>query len=299
MASPEFYRLVERIRARRPTAPRSVAEMRAEMELVGQRFQPPKGVRFAAAEAGGVPAEWVVPSDPGSAGAILYFHGGGYSIGSIASHRHLVGHIAEAAGTRALSLGYRLAPEHPFPAAVEDAAAAARWLRGQGIDPRRTVFAGDSAGGGLALAACLALRDAGDPLPAAAVCLSPLTDLTLEAPSIRGRAALDPMVQPDSTIAYVRRYIGDEGDPKAPLASPLHADLRGLPPLLILVGTWEILLDDSTGLAERARAAGVAVDLRIGEEMIHVWPYYADMIPEGRAAIGEIGRYIRDRLDLK
>jgi epsilon-lactone hydrolase len=295
MATPEFHRLVERMRQRRPAAPQTIEELRAGMEEIGRKFAPPKDIVFTRVDAGGVPAEWAEPPHAEPGRAILYLHGGGYGIGSVASHRHLVGKLAKASTVRILSLDYRLAPEHPFPAAVEDAVAAARWLLRQGVRPEHLVFAGDSAGGGLAIAACLALRDAGDKLPAALVCMSPLTDLAKTGESMRSRVALDPMVTPQSSAAYARRYVGENGDLMAPLASPLYADLHGLPPMLILVGTAEVLLDDSTRIAERASAAGVDVELQVWEEMIHIWPYFADIIPEGREAIERMGTYIRRR----
>jgi len=296
VASPKFHRLVERMRARATTGPKTIEELRAEMEEVGAKFTPPAGVAFTQVDAGGVPGEWAIPPGAPRDTVILYLHGGGYGVGSIASHRHLVAQIAQAALVGAFSIDYRLAPEHPFPAAVVDAVTATRWLVRQGVRPERMVFAGDSAGGGLAIAACLALRDAGDPLPAALVCMSPLTDLAKEGESMRTKADLDPMVNPASSEGYARRYVGEHGDRKAPLASPLYADLVGLPPVQILVGTWETLLDDSTRFADRARAAGVIVDLQIWDEMIHIWPYFADIIPEGKEAIVRMGDYIREKL---
>ncbi len=296
MASPKFYRLVERMRARGNPGPRTIEELRADMEEVGRKFTPPAGVNFSPVDAGGVPGEWAIPSAGDTETVIFYLHGGGYGVGSIASHRHLVAQLAQASEARGFSIDYRLAPEHPFPAAVDDAVAAARWLLSQGVKPERLVFAGDSAGGGLAIATCLALRDAGDPLPAALVCMSPLTDLAKEGESMRTKADLDPMVRPESSEAYALRYVGAQGDRKAPLASPLYADLRALAPMQILVGTWETLLDDSTRIAERARAAGVDVDLQVWDEMIHIWPYFADIIPEGKEAIARMGNYIRSKV---
>jgi epsilon-lactone hydrolase len=293
MPSPKFYRLVERMRANRTAGPQSIEDLRANMEEVGRKFTPPADISFTPVGADGVPGEWASPPGPDTGTVILYLHGGGYGVGSIASHRHLVAQLALASAARAFSIDYRLAPEHQFPAAVEDAVAAARWLLRQGVKPGRLVFAGDSAGGGLAIATCLALRDAGDPLPAALVCMSPLTDLAKEGESMRTKIDLDPMVNPEGSAAYARRYVGEHGDLKAPLASPLYADLRNLPPMQILVGTWETLLDDSTRIAQRARAAGVEVDLQVWDEMIHIWPYFADIIPEGKEAIARMGDFIR------
>jgi epsilon-lactone hydrolase len=296
MASPKFYRLVERMRANASPGRQTIDELRANMEEVGRKFTPPEGVVFAPADAFGVPGEWAEPAGADAGTVIFYLHGGGYGIGSIASHRHLVAQLAHASGARGFSINYRLAPEHKFPAAVDDAVAAARCLLRQGVKPERLVFAGDSAGGGLAIATCLALRDAGDPLPAALVCMSPLTDLAKEGESMRTKIDLDPMVNPDSSAAYALRYMGEHGDLKTPLASPLYADLKGLPPMQILVGTWETLLDDSTRIADRAQAAGVEVDLQVWDEMIHIWPYFADIIPEGKEAIARMGAYIREKV---
>jgi acetyl esterase/lipase len=197
---------------------------------------------------------------------------------------------------RALVLDYRLAPEHLFPAAVEDATAAYRWLLAQGIQPERIVIAGDSAGGGLTLATALALRDAADPLPAALVCIAPWTDLAATGASLKTRARLDPSLSPNGIAAAGLRYVGPDGDARAPLASPLYANLRGLPPLLIQVGDHEILLDDSKRLAERARAAGVNVTLEIWPEMWHVFQALAGYLPESDRAIAKIGSYMRARL---
>jgi monoterpene epsilon-lactone hydrolase len=296
MASEKFYRLVERMRARGTPGPQTIEELRASMEEVGRKFTPLAGVIFTPVEADGVPGEWATPAEASPDTVILYLHGGGYGIGSIASHRHLVAHLAQASAARGFSIDYRLAPEHKFPAAVDDAVTAARWLLRQGVKSKHLVFAGDSAGGGLAIATCLALRDAGDPLPAALVCMSPLTDLAKEGDSMRTKIDLDPMVNPESSEAYALRYVGEHGDRKAPLASPLYADLRGLPPMQILVGTWETLLDDSTRFADRARSAGVEVDLQVWDEMIHIWPYFADIIPEGKEAIQRMGDYIRGKM---
>src|SRR5690606_15522274 len=188
-------------------------------------------------DAGGVPAEWVAAAVPGDERTILYTHGGGYNFGSIRTHRALTARLAAAAAARVPSVDYSLGPEHPFPAAVEDAVKAYRRLRAEGIGADRIAFAGDSAGGGLALAALVALRDAGDELPAECVSLSPLTDLAKEGASMTACAHLDPLVDPASSALNADRYLGPNGDPRHPLAAPLYADLSGLPPLLILVGT--------------------------------------------------------------
>ena len=214
---------------------------------------------------------------------------------SIGTHRGLCTRLSRAAGARVLNVDYRLAPEHPYPAAVDDALAVYRAVLADGVDPARIAIGGDSAGGGLTLATLVALRDAGDPLPAAGVCISPWTDLSLSGESIRTKAAEDPLIQPSQLAWMAGLYLGD-ADPKAPTASPLFANLSGLPPLLVHVGTAEILLDDATLLAERAREAGVDVTLEAWEEMIHTWHNFADLLPEGREAIEGIGKYLRARL---
>jgi len=270
----------------------SVEKMRAAMEDMTTGAPLPDGTELQAVEANGVPCEWTsTPGvDPGR--AILYLHGGGYVIGSIATHRGLVSRLTSATGSRALSVGYRLAPENPFPAAVDDATAAYRWLVSQGMEPSRVVIAGDSAGGGLTLATLLALRDAGDALPAAGVCISPWVDLEGLGESMTRNADVDPIVTKDGLMDMARMYL-DGADPKSPLAAPLHGDLAGLPPLLIHVGSREMLLDDSTRFAEKAGLAGVDVTLEPWDEMIHVWHAFAPLLPESQQAIDRIGEYVR------
>jgi len=291
MASPEFYDLVKRMRSRPRPENQSIDEARAGFIAVGRNFKPAADASFEAVDAGGVPAEWVATKASKSLPVILFFHGGGYCIGSAQTHRDLVSRLCTASGARALSVDYRLAPENPFPAAVDDGVAAYRWLRSQGVPAGSIVLAGDSAGGGLALATMLALKQAGDALPAGGVCMSPVTDHAKEGESMRTKVDLDPMVHPTSSTAYSQMYLAG-GDPKAPLASPLYANLEGLPPLLILVGTWEVLLDDSLRFAEKAKAAGVPVTLEVWDEMIHIWPYFAAILPEGRQAIERMGTFI-------
>jgi acetyl esterase/lipase len=223
---------------------------------------------------------------------ILYLHGGAYTRGSIVSHRALVARLSAASGARALVIAYRLAPENPFPAAVEDATAAYRWLLEQHIQPDQLVVSGDSAGGGLSLALLLALRDAGHPLPAGAALLSPWTDLAGTGESIRTLAGADPWLNAERLMLTAGLYLAG-ADACNPLASPLYGDLHGLPPLLIQVGTDEILLDDATRLAERARAAGVPVTLEVWERMWHVFQSFAAEIPEGRQAVEKIGAFVR------
>jgi acetyl esterase/lipase len=243
-------------------------------------------------DAGGVPAEWITTPEAVDERVIYYLHGGGYIMGSINTHREMISRLSRAAGGRALAIDYRLAPENPFPAAVEDSTGAYRWLLSTGVDPARLVIAGESAGGGLTVATLVALRDAGDALPTAAVCLSPWVDLECLGESMTTKAEIDPMAHREDILELAEAYLGDT-HPRTPLAAPLYADLRGLPPLLIQVGTAEVLLDDSTRLAERARSAGVDVILEPWDDMFHMWHFFAAMLPEGQQAIDRIGEFIR------
>lgn len=273
----------------------TLAERRAQYERAERVFPTPPELKVEVVTAPDRPAEWLTPPGARTDAAVLYLHGGGYVIGSPRSHRHLAAAIARAAGTRALLLDYRLAPEHPFPAGLEDAVAAYQWLLAGGVAPARIVVAGDSAGGGLTMATLLALRERGLPRPAAAVCISPWVDLTNSAASYATKAAVDPIVTLDSIALLTQAYIGT-GDPKQPLVSPLYADLRNLPPLLIHVGSDEVLLDDALGLAARARTAGVDVTIREWPAMIHVWHWFLSMLDEADQAIADIGAFVRARL---
>jgi len=297
MASAELQTVIQMLRAQPIAASQDldVATMRAGMERMTGMMPLPSGLIREPIVVNGIAAEWV--SAPGAAAdrAVLYLHGGGYVIGSIGTHRELAGRISASSGARCLVIDYRLGPEHPFPAAVEDATAAYRWLISAGFSPGKLAIAGDSAGGGLTVATLLALRDSGVALPATGVCISPWVDLEGTGESMKTKAAEDPMVQLEPLLQMAKLYLGG-ADPRTPLASPLFGELRGLPPLLIQVGTAETLLDDSTRLAKRARAAGVDVELEAWPEMIHVWHAFAALIPEGREAIERIGVHLKKRL---
>jgi epsilon-lactone hydrolase len=247
--------------------------------------------------AGGIDAEWVVPADAPEDKAILYFHGGGFRLGSVASHRDLIAGIAEASGCRALAINYRLAPEHRFPAAPEDALTAFDWLRAQGFAADNIALAGDSAGGNLVLTTMLSLRDRGEPLPAAGVLMSPWTDLAATGESYQSRAAADPIHQRSMILALAKNYLGEGGDPGNPLASPLYADLTGLPALLIQAGDRETVRDDATVLAAKARAAGVDAELQVFDGMIHVFQMFPE-IPQAAEAIVAIAAFLRRHLRL-
>jgi monoterpene epsilon-lactone hydrolase len=271
----------------------SVEGLRDGLNQLASMAQLPEDVKCEPVDAGGVPAEWITTPDVISQRVILYLHGGGYVGGSISTHRDLVARISRVSKARILIIEYRLAPEHPFPAALEDAVAAYRWLiSNEGIKPDNLIVAGDSAGGGLTVACLVNLRDEGVALPAAAVCLSPWTDLAGTGESVKSKAEIDPFVTPELGEFMANSYLKDT-DPLNPLASPLYANLQGLPPMFIQVGTSEILLDDSVRLAERAKAVGVDVKLDIWEDMIHVFAVFAGLAPEGRQAIDRIGEFIQ------
>jgi acetyl esterase/lipase len=253
-----------------------------------------KATRQRTSELGGVRAEWIAPAeghDAESDPVMLFFHGGGYVFGSIDSHRDLGCRLALAAGARVAMVDYRLAPRHPFPAAVEDALAAYRGLLEAGADPARIVVSGDSAGGGLSLALLLEVRNQGWPQPAAAALICPWVDLALTGKSLEANAATDFLDR--GMLTTWSTYYRSGEDPKNPLVSPLYADLSGLPPLLVHVGAAEILLDDAQALAGRAQDAGVETELRVWDDMFHDWHAAAAMVPEGQRAIDEIGRFVR------
>jgi acetyl esterase/lipase len=269
-------------------------QMRADFEAWCERFSDPRTASIARVSAGSVPADEIWPPGVTTSRAILYFHGGGYVLGSSRSHRSLAKQIAFAARARVVVPDYRLAPEHPFPAAVDDAVVAYRWLLATGAEPERIAVAGDSAGAGLALALLVSLRDAGAPLPACAVLLSPFADLECRGESYESLAASDPIVSREMGIGMGRTYVG-AGDPSHPLASPVHAKLDGLPPLLIQVGSREVVLDDARAIERHAREACVPAKLKLWEGVVHAWHLYAPAFDEGRRAIEELSWFIRQR----
>lgn len=271
-----------------------VAELRRDM--ISARIHPSiwKAVRHERTEFAGRPAETFTPSawtrdDP----TILYFHGGGYIVCSPATHRDLISRIAVAAGARAIAIDYRKAPEHPFPLPIDDCEAAYRALLDAGTPPNKIFVAGDSAGGGLTMAVLLRARDAGLPMPRAAVLLSPWVDLECVGESIRENARFDylpPAGLPMSSDHYLQG-----ADRRHPHASPIHADLRGLPPLLIQTGGAELFLSENRRLAEALRSAAVDVVHRVEAGMVHVYPAFASFVPECAPAIDEIGAFVRAR----
>nr|ATZ76733.1 Lip142 [uncultured bacterium] len=297
MASPQLQQIVQMLRQR--TASRETTTdlgvLRAGIEAGGQMFGPEAGTATEPLVIDGVPAEWITGPGATDAATIYYLHGGGHTIGSIASHRGLISRLSKASGARALAIDYRLAPENPYPAGLEDSLKAYRWLLAQGVDPNTIVIAGDSAGGNLALTTLLALKDAGDPLPAATVLLSPWTDMLSTGDSYKTRKDLDPMIPADEALTAARMY-ANGADLRDPLLSPLYGDLSGLPPMLIHVGDHEVLLDDSTVLAANAKAAGVDTTLEVWPQMIHVWQFFAPMVPEATEAIDKIGKFVRSHV---
>jgi epsilon-lactone hydrolase len=272
----------------------SVAQMRLDWDTAFQADIAP--ISHQRVSVAGVDGEWIAGSHAPHDKAILYFHGGGFRLGSVSSHRELIARIAGASGYRVLAINYRLAPEHRFPAPLEDAIAAYGWMLDQGLRPDNIAFAGDSAGGNLALTAMLGLRQRGLPLPAAGVLMSPWTDLAATGETYVSRADADPIHQRPMIAALAKNYLGEGGDPRDPRVSPLYADLTGLPPLLIQVGTEEVLLDDSLRLNHRAREQGVSTTLEVWDEMIHVWHFFHPQLQEGREAIGRVGDYVREHV---
>jgi acetyl esterase/lipase len=294
MSQEQLQAIIQKLRSQPIVDPNAgVQETRAAFEEMANAFPVDADIKREAIRAGAVPAEWVSAPGADASRAVLYLHGGGYVIGSINTHRSLAARLARAAKARVLVIGYRLAPEHPHPAAVDDSLAAYRWMLAQGLTPARITVAGDSAGGGLTVATLVAIRDARLPLPAAGACLSPWVDLEGLGESMTTKAGVDPIVQKAGIAQMAAAYLGGK-DPRTPLAAPLYADLSGLPPLLIQVGTAETLLDDASRLAERAKKAGVKVTYECSEDMIHVWHLFAPLLEEGQQAIDRIGEFVRE-----
>lgn len=297
MASAEMDAIKEAMAAALPSGG-TVVERRAGLESATGALGPPTGTEVELVELGGFDAEWLHGPGSGDDGALLYLHGGGYCIGSISTHRAMAARLSEASGLAVLLPGYRLAPEHPHPAGLDDAVTAYGWLLERGFESSQLAVGGDSAGGGLALAALLRLRDEhGAPgvLPGAAALLSPWLDLTQSSPSTTANADRDPIVDKPSLDQYAGWY-APGADLREPLLSPRFADLSGLPPMLIQVGEPEILVDDATATAAAAEAAGVEVNLEVWPEVFHVWQASAGMTPEGDRAVEAIGAYLAERL---
>lgn len=269
-----------------------VAAFKAQM-ADADRMAPkvPKHVEVVPLTLGDVTCEWLGPKNDN---VLMYLHGGGYVFGGLDSHRDIGWRLGEAAGMRVLMVDYRLAPEHPFPTAVEDATACYRWLIDEGYAPANIAIGGDSAGGGLTVATLMNIRNLGLPLPQSAVLLSPWLDLSLTGDSLTINAVADPMLTAHGLEKMAGAYLGDR-DRRASLASPLFGDLRGLPPMMIQVGSTEILLSDSQRFVDKFREAGGEVELDVWPKMPHVFQVFARRIPEGRAAIAKLGAFLKHR----
>ena len=294
MPSEESKQLIETLRAQPILQGGSPAEMRAGMDANARQVDSDIGTEDTTA--GGVPARFFSAPGADASKVVLYLHGGGYVIGSIASHAWLTGAISRASGMRVLSLDYRLAPEHGCPAAVLDATFAYQSLVESGYAAENIAIAGDSAGGGLTAATLLSIRERGLPMPGAAVLLSPWTDLAITGASVTERASRDPMIGDSAMITMMANNYLLGMSPRDPQASPLYADLKGLPPLLIQVGSEEVLFDDAARLHAKAQEAGVDSSFEEWDGQVHVFQMQGWMVPEGQQAIDRIGEFLKARV---
>ena len=289
---------IDAIRGLLSSKPRPVGwlERRKRLDDVGSIWPVADDVKITSVDANGLPGEWsIVPgSDPSC--VLMFFHGGGYCSGSIVSHRRLVTEAGRAAGVRTLAIAYRLAPEHPFPAAYDDVFTAWRFLRDRNIPAAHIAIGGDSAGAGLTLALIGRFRDAQEELPGCAWLISPWTDLTMSGLTLSSKEAVDPLIRKQYLIELAEAYLPAGMDRKDPRVSPLYADLKGFPPVLIQVGSAETLLDDATRFAAVAGAADVRVNLEIWPQMIHAWPLWNARLESGRRALASAGTFIRQHL---
>jgi epsilon-lactone hydrolase len=285
---------IEAIRALLNSKPRPAgwAERRQRLDEVGSAWPVADDVKLGAVDLDGVPGEWSIAPGSDASRVLMFFHGGGYCSGSIASHRRMVTEAGRYAGARTLAVGYRLAPEHPFPAAFDDALVAWRFLRRQGIAAARIAVGGDSAGGGLTAALINRLRASGDEKPACAWLVSPWTDLTMSGSTMASKDAADPLIHKPYLEELAAAYLPATLDRKDPRVSPLFADLRGFPPLLVQAGSDETLLDDAVRFAAAAGAADVAITLEIWPRMIHAWPLWNARLEAGRRALASAGAFV-------
>ena len=272
-----------------------VRRLRVRASVAARIFRTHRKVKVSCIKAGGIPSEWLCPNHAPTDRVLMYIHGGGFITGSTKTHRSFVSKIAFLSQTCALSVNYRLAPEYPFPAGLEDCITAYRWLLQTGIASGKIIVAGDSSGGNLAMALLIAMRDAGEPLPAGAIGISPTTDLALSGESYKTRADVDLFFgrAGRKVSAIYKNYFGDN-DPAHPLISPVYADMKGLPSILLQVGDHEVLLDDSVQFAARARKAGVDICFSVWPEMMHDFQLYETFIPEAREAITQIVSFIKE-----
>jgi epsilon-lactone hydrolase len=286
---------IDAIRALLGAKPRPVGwdERRHRIDEVGSVWPVAEDIRLDAVDVDGLRCEWSIAPGSEPSRVLLFFHGGGYCSGSVVSHRRMVTEAGRAAGARTLAVGFRLAPEHPFPAALDDALTAWRWLIRQGISAAHIAVGGDSAGGGLTLALINQLRGANEELPGCAWLVSPWTDLTMSGATLASKDAVDPLIHKAYLEELAAAYVPAGIDRKDPRVSPLYADLHGLPPVLIQVGSAETLLDDSTRLAAAAGAADVAVTLEVWPDMIHAFPMWNARLEPGRRALAHAGAFMR------
>ncbi len=295
MSKAELSVLVDRLRERERSETPTVEEVRQGFIELVEAFTVPDEAIVELVDVDGIAAEWVADDDARDDKALLYLHGGGYVIGSPDTHRLLAYNLSLVSGLRVLSLDYRLAPEHPFPAAVEDAVTAFGWLIKQGLLPERLAIGGESAGGGLTIATLLALKSGNNPLPACAVCASPWIDLEMGSTSMTTRAEMDPLLQRESLVWFADHYING-GNPRDPLASPIHGNLSNLPEILIQVGSAEVLYDDAIRLHSALRSSGNASRLEIWQDMIHIWHIFAPVLGEAEDAIEQIGHFLKEKI---
>jgi epsilon-lactone hydrolase len=289
---------IDAIRGLLSSKPRSVGwpERRKRLDDVGSVWPVPDDVKITSVDINGLPGEWSIVPDSDPSRVLMFFHGGGYCSGSIVSHRRLVTEAGRAARVRTLAIGYRLAPEHPFPAAYDDVLTAWCFLRDRNIPAAHIAIGGDSAGAGLTLALIGRLRDAQEELPGCAWLISPWTDLTMSGPTLSSKEAVDPLIHKQYLIELAEAYLPAGMDRKDPRVSPLYADLKGFPPVLIQVGSAETLLDGATRFAAVAGAADVRVTLEIWPQMIHAWPLWNARLEPGRRALASGGAFIRQHL---
>ena len=285
---------IDAVRALLKSKPRPVGwpERRKRLDEVGTVWPIADDVKLTAVDVDGIPGEYSIAPDSDASRVLVFFHGGGYCSGSIESHRRLVTEAGRAARMRTLGVAYRLAPEHPFPAAYDDALTTSRFLRNQGIAAAHVAIGGDSAGAGLTVALISRLRDGHEEIPACAWLVSPWTDLTMSGSTLVSKAAVDPLIHKEYLNELADAYLPAGMERKDPRVSPLYADLRNFPPMLIQIGSNETLLDDATRLAARAGAADVAVALEIWPHMIHAWPLWNAHLEDGRRALTNAGSFV-------
>ncbi|TCK22259.1 alpha/beta hydrolase [Pseudonocardia endophytica] len=276
----------------------SLTTLRSMMEELGDLASEPENVTYGEVDTDGVRGIWCNPLDASPDHLVFYCHGGGFVGNSAASHRKMAAHLAKAVGARSFVLEYRRAPENPYPAQLEDALAAFAWLRGQGFEAGNIVTAGDSAGGNLAVTLVLALRDRGEQLPAAIIGFSPWVDMEHLGKTLDSNAETDAFVNRGVAESMASMFLGESGSPTDPLANPLHADLTGLPPLIVTAGSAETLQDNAERLAERASAAGVEVDVTVAPDQQHVYPFMAGRAPEADEALAAAAGWARRHLGL-